>query len=41
MTSHNTVLFLCTGNYYRNRFAEAYFGLVQKPGHFTVNAARN
>ena len=25
MTRRNTVLFLCTGNYYRSRFAEVYF----------------
>src|SRR5688500_1323269 len=26
--SHNTVLFLCTGNYYRSRFAEVLFNSV-------------
>ena len=25
-----TVLFLCTGNYYRSRFAEHYFNLTLK-----------
>ena len=25
VTEHHTVLFLCTGNYYRSRFAEIYF----------------
>jgi protein-tyrosine phosphatase len=25
LKTHNTILFLCTGNYYRSRFAEIYF----------------
>jgi protein-tyrosine phosphatase len=27
-SKHKTVLFLCTGNYYRSRYAEIYFNSV-------------
>jgi protein-tyrosine phosphatase len=28
LTAHQTVLFLCTGNYYRSRLAEVYFNAL-------------
>ena len=33
-----TILFLCTGNYYRSRFAEEYFNYLAKLSNLEINA---
>ena len=36
--TNSTVLFLCTGNYYRSRFAEIYFNWLAERGRLTWRA---
>lgn len=36
--NHGYILFLCTGNYYRSRFAEAYFNHCAKTAEIGIHA---